>query len=258
MRTPAALMQYMATAPAEVARPVVAASVTDGTPITVRGTRGNDWLVMNLCLRPVGEHDEVNRSLIITMVKPKQLYTTNGSHGAYLKNLRARMHTWLRGGGSPVLAAKRKAEYKEMELLATGGRYAWGAPRAPGRRQLSTIAPVPAKRVDGGRGPDKTPRNRRRDLYVTYESPAGGELNILARFGIGADLAANGAYIPKGWKCYKRYMEGSLDGRTVTARLKAMAESEASEGVNVSALIKFLKDGLALTPRQPVHFAHRA
>ena len=258
MRTPTALMQYMVTAPAEVAKPVVAASIANGTPIAVRGTRGNNWLVMDLHLSHVGEHSEANRSLIVTAVEPRQLYTTNGSHGAHLKNLRARMHTWLQGGGSPVLADKRRAEYKEMELLATDGRHDWGAPRTPGRRQNDISTPVSTKKVAGKRGPDKAPRNRRRDMYVTYESPAGSELNILARFGIGADLVANGAYVPRGWKCYKRYMEGSLDKRTITARLKAIAKSETTEDVNADALLKFLKDGLVLTSRQPVRFSNRA
>lgn len=258
MRTPVALMQYMVTAPAEVAAPVVAASVTDGVPITVRGTRGNDWLVMDMHLSPIGEHDGANLSLIVTVVKPKQLYATNGSHGAYLKNLRARMHTWLHGGGSPVLAAKRNAEYKEMGSLATDGLGDWGLPRAPGRKQRDMTPPATAKDVAGKRGPDKAPRNRRRDLYVTYESPAGNELNILARFGIGANLVTNGAYIPRGWKCYKRYMEGNLGGLTVAARLKAIAKSEPQEDVNADALLKFLRGGLVLTSRQPIHFRGRA
>lgn len=256
MRTPVALMQYVVTAPVDEAAAIVDQAAAGGNPIEVVIANKGGWMVMRMNLAPIasGRGATNSWSLIASKAKPKQLSVTCGSHGQYLQRLRARVHSWLQGGGTPVLAAKRLAEYREMERSASDADHPWGSPRAVGRKQRDDSEPNPPTCGCGRRGPDRTGRRPRRDLYVVYTSPCGDQLMIRGHSAIAKDILENGAYVPRDWTCRKVYTNGAMDKRPLLVRLLTMKAESVNDEISKGLLRKFLKgDSLAL-PRQPVTF----
>lgn len=220
MTTAIALMLYPVLAPADVAAPVVTASVVDGNPIDVRPAKMEGWSFMTLKLRPLDELDGgVNWSLIATRVEPKQTTDIEGSQGGYLKSIRARVHTWLKGSGDFMLAGKRMDEYKAMEASATVPGREWGLPRKTGKRG-DTPAAVP--RQPGVRGKDKSKRRPRCDRYLVLVGPDGSKLPMLPRSKHARIIAEAGYPVPDGWTFLWGDMESPMDRRTIVQRLKAM------------------------------------
>lgn len=221
-----ALMQYPVLAPTEAAAPVVTAAVADGNPINARPAKMEGWVFMILKLRPIDEsRDGVNWSLIATRVEPRQTTDIKGSQGGYLKSIRARVHTWLQGGGDFRLAARRMDEYKAVEASATVPGREWGLPRKAG----NDVAPQTANPArQGVRGKDRGKRRPRRDRYLVLVAPDGSELPMLSRSRQARTLAEAGYPAPDGWRFLWGNMEPPMDKRSVTQRLKAMPGYNAS------------------------------
>ena len=260
MRTPVALMQYVVTAPAEEAEAIVGQAGDSGNPVEVVVANKGGWMVMRMKLSPmaIGHGTTNNWSLIAGKVRPKQLSVTSGSHGQYLQRLRARVHSWLQGSGTPVLAAKRLAEYREMESLASDADHPWGSPRAGGRKRRDGNEPDHTQGGVGKRGQDRTKRRPRRDLYVVYTSPCGEQLMIRGHSAIAKDIIENGAYTPRDWTCHKVYMKGAMDKRPLLVRLMAMKAEGVNDEISKGLLRRFLKGDCFTSPRQPITFKARA
>nr|DAJ38149.1 MAG TPA: hypothetical protein [Caudoviricetes sp.] len=260
MRTPVALMQYVVTAPVDEAAEIVAQAAASGNPIEVVIANKDGWMVMRMNLAPIasGRGTTNSWSLIASKARPKQLFVATGSHGQYLQRLRARVHTWLQGGGTPVLAAKRLAEYQGMEMSASDADHPWGSPRAGGRKQRDGGEPDHTPRGRGKRGSDRTRRRPRRDLYVVYTSPFGEQLMIRGHSAVARDILENGAYVPNGWTCHKAYTIGAMDKRPLLVRLLAMKSGSVNDEISKGLLCKFLKGDCFSTSRQPVTFKAKA
>lgn len=222
MTTAIALMRYPVLAPTKAAAPVVTASVVDGNPIDVRPAKMDGWSFMALKLRPLDElRGDVNWSLIATRTEPQQTTGVEGSQGGYLKSIRARVHTWLQGGGDFSLAEKRMDEYKAVEAFATVPGREWGLPRRAGKGAVSPTA-NPARH--GVRGKDKGKRRTRRDRYLVLAGPGGCKLPMLPRSRHARIIAEAGYPAPDGWRFLWEDIEPPMDKRPLIQRLKAMPE----------------------------------
>lgn len=249
MRTPIALMRYPVLAPTDAVSPVVTASVCAGDPIPAKPAKVPGWTFLTLKLRPFDEFGSPNYALIATKFEPKQTGDVDGSQGGYLKDIRARTHSWLLAGGDAELTQRRLAEYKAVGAQVTLPGKEWGLPRHPGRQ---THPPVTATPKLGVRGPDKSPRRQRRDEYIIYTSPRGESLPILARSRLGQDLLTNGVFVPEGWACHRGRMESSLDKRPVLAKLAGMKTDGRRGAMALDSLRDFLKGANPMARRQPV------
>lgn len=249
MATVTALMRYPVLAPADAASPVVTASLADGNPIDARPSRMPGWTFMSIKLRPIdGVKEGVNWSLIATRTEPKQTTGVEGSQGGYLKSIRARVHTWLQGGGDSSLAEKRMDEYKAAEAFATVPGREWGLPRRAGKGAVSPTA-NPARL--GVRGKDKGKRRTRRDRYLVLVAPDGGELPMMPRSRQARVIAEAGYPVPNGWRFVWRDMGPPMDKRPILRRLACMP----GYGAGVAPFELFLKGrnpGFASTaPKSP-------
>lgn len=214
-----ALMRYRVVAPADVANPVIDQSNMDGNPIAVMPNAPPGWVVMELKIRPIDEWaEDVNWSLIVTRMEPKQTLEVKGSQGGYMKDMRARMHTFLKGGGDSKVAAQRLGEYRRAEGKLTVPSKTWGEPRKPGKAS-EHLAPKPA----GVRGKDKHKRGARRDRYLVLVAPSGETLHMLPRSKHAQALAKAGYPAPRDWRYEWRITEGPKDNRPVTLRLAGMS-----------------------------------
>jgi hypothetical protein len=245
-------MHYPVLAPTDAVSPVVTASVCAGDPIPAKPAKVPGWTFLTLKLRPFDEFSSPNYALIVTKFEPKQTGDVDGSQGGYLKDIRARTHSWLLAGGDFELAQRRLAEYKAVEAQVTLPGKEWGPPRRPGRRQ--TQPPVIASPKQGVRGPDKHPRRQRRDEYIIYTSPQGESLPILARSRLGQDLLTSGTFVPEGWACSRGRMGGSLDRRPLLAKLAGMKADGRREAMALDSLRDFLKGVNPMARRQPVPY----
>lgn len=220
MATQVALLLYPVLAPTDAALPVVTASVVDGNPIDARPAKMPGWTFMMLKLRPLDKFKEgVNWSLIATLVEPKQTSDIEGSHGGYLKSIRARTHSWLLAGNDFKLAGERAGEYRAVEAQATVPGKRWGAPRKAGK---DGATPLPAPKANGVRGKDRGRRRPRRDRYLVLIAPDGGELPMLPRSRHAKTVSDAGYPVPQGWRFVWKDMEPPMDKRPIMRRLRAM------------------------------------
>lgn len=249
MTTAIALMRYPVLAPTEAATPVVTASVVDGNPIDARPAKMDGWSFMTLKLRPLDElRSDVNWSLIATRTEPKQTTGVEGSQGGYLKSIRARVHTWLQGGGDFSLAEKRMDEYKTVEAFATVPGREWGLPRRAGK---GAVSPTTSPARHGVRGKDKGKRRTRSDRYLVLVAPDGGELPMMPRSRQARAIAEAGYPVPQDWRFVWKDMEPPMDKRPILRRLACMP----GYGAGVVPFELFLKGrnpGFASTaPKSP-------
>ena len=253
MKIKPALLLHTVVAPREVAQPVVTTSFVDGNPIPMKDADAPGWVVMRMKLRSFEQTPGANRSLIVTRIEPKQLARTDGSQGEYLRCIRARMLTWLQGGGDPEKAAARMVEYKGAEQACTRGGDEWGAPRATGRA-VTAKPPVPAGEPHPrARGRDREPRKRRRDLYIVYTAPHGEEIRILASSRLGKAMMADGAPEPEGWSHRLETTESPLDKRPLLRRVMAVRANGQREEM-ARAIMKMVVTGKSpLNGRVPTH-----
>ena len=239
MKTKAALRLYTVVAPREVAAPVVAAAARDGNPIDMTEARVPGWVVMRMKLRPLNLSGGDNISLIVTKAESSQLHVTEGAQGEYLRCIRARMHSWLQGDGDPDVAAARLGEYLNAEKGCTAPGHKWGVLRLPGKTAPHT-ATTPA--APGVRGPDRTPRERRRDLYIVYTAPHGEEIHIRASSAIGREMMRRGAPEPDGWTHRLEMMKSPLDKRSLLRKVMAV-EVRGSKEEMILAKMKMVVTG---------------
>ena len=239
MKIPAALRLYTVVAPMDVATPVVTAAACDGNPIDVADANVPGWVVMGMKLRPLNLYGGDNLSLIVTKVEPMQLYVTDGSQGEYLRCIRARMHSWLQGDGNRDVAAARMVEYLNAEKGCTSPKHKWGLPRVAGKASTPTVTRQP---TPGVRGPDRTPRERRRDLYIVYTAPHGEEIHIRASSAIGREMMRHGAPEPEGWTHRLEMMKSPLDKRNLLRKISAV-EAKGSREEMIRAKMKMVVTG---------------
>lgn len=247
MATPVALLLYPVLAPTDAASPVVTASVMDDNPIDARPAKMPGWMFMMLKLRPLDEFKgEVNWSLIATLVEPKQTSDIEGSHGGYLKSIRARTHSWLLAGNDFKLASERAGEYRAMEVQATAPGKRWGAPRKAGKDGATTL---PAPKANGVRGKDRGKRCPRRDRYLVLVAPDGGELLMMPRSRQARIIAEAGYPAPDGWRFIWRDMEPPMDKRPILRRLAGMPGYDAGV-VPFELFLKGKNPGFASTAQK--------
>ena len=178
------------------------------------------WTFMMLKLRLLDDFKEgVNWSLIATVIEPKQTSDTEGSHGGYLKSIRARTHSWLCAGNDFKLAGKRADEYRAVGAQATVPGKEWGAPR---KASKDGATPPTTPKANGVRGKDRIKRRHRRDRYLVLIAPDGGELPMLPRSRHAKTVAGAGYPVPQGWKFVWKDMEPPKDKRPIMRRLRGM------------------------------------
>ena len=188
------------------------------------------WCVVLLDLWPDVLEAE-NRSLIVTLAKPRPNPHAKRSDGELLRSLRRRVHGWLSAPDVPAaesssVSGARAASYAAAETFATGKPGGWGALLATSSDRKPVLSLAGVKR------PHK-PHSPRRDLYWTLTTDKGHRVLYKAASAVGRAMSSGTAPVPPGWHLCRgtEYGDG-VKGTPVDKTRRVRADYDADLSVS--------------------------